>query len=133
LADSRGMDWRFNLGLVILGMVLLISIVAVLTFLVVPMVFEGRGSEPRVLPLSYFIAVGLGYILVEITLIQRFVLFLGHPTYALTVVVFSLLLSSGAGSVMARRWIADAQKLRMVLIAVVAFIVLNVLVLTSLL
>jgi len=34
------------------------------------------------------VAVGLGYILVEIAFIQRFVLFLGHPTYALTVVIF---------------------------------------------
>jgi len=39
---------------------------------------------------------------VEISLIQRFVLFLGHPTYALTVVVFLLLLSSGAGSAVSR-------------------------------
>ena len=55
----------------------------------------------------YFIAVGLGYILVEVSLIQRFVLFLGHPTYALTVVVFLMLLSSGMGSLASRRWIAD--------------------------
>jgi hypothetical protein len=55
--------------------------------------------------LLYFIAVGFGYILVEVSLIQRFVLFLGHPTYALTVVVFLLLLFSGAGSVAARRLI----------------------------
>jgi len=102
---------------------------------VVPLLLHhhGRGQRARLPALLYFIAVGLGYILVEISLIQRFVLFLGHPTYALTVVVFSLLLSSGAGSVMARRWIADAQKLRMVLIAVVAFIAVNVLVLPSLL
>ena len=119
LADSRGMDWRFNLGLVILGMVLLISIVAVLAFLVVPMVFEGRGSEPRVLPLSYFIAVGLGYILVEITLIQRFVLFLGHPTYALTVVIFLMLLSSGAGSLTARRLTAGKRVLTPVIFSIV--------------
>ena len=47
-------------------------------------------------------AVGLGYILVEIAFIQRFVLFLGHPTYALTVVIFLLMLSSGAGSLLSR-------------------------------
>ena len=52
--------------------------------------------------LLYFVAVGLGYILVEIAFIQRFVLFLGHPVYALTVVVFLLLLSSGAGSLASR-------------------------------
>ena len=48
---------------------------------------------------------GLGYILVEIAFIQRFVLFLGHPTYALTVVIFLLMLSSGAGSLFSRLWL----------------------------
>ena len=127
LADLRGtrggMDWRVNLGIVILGMVLAISIVAVIAFLVVPLMFEPRGSSPRVLPLSYFIAIGLGYILVEITLIQRFVLFLGHPTYALTVVIFLMLLASGAGSLTARRWMPRVQTLRPVLLAIVVGVV----------
>ena len=39
------------------------------------------------------------------TFIQRFVLFLGHPTYALTVVIFLLLVSSGAGSIASRWWL----------------------------
>ncbi len=63
---------------------------------------------------------GLGYILVEIAFIQRFVLFLGHPTYALTVVVFLLLLSSGAGSLASRRWLeqnTDDSLLPLALIA----------------
>ena len=123
LTDLRGtrggMDWRVNLGIAILGMVLAISIIAVIAFLVIPLSFEPRASYPRILPLCYFIAVGLGYILVEITLIQRFVLFLGHPTYALTVVIFLLLLSSGAGSLTARRWMARVQILRPVLLAIV--------------
>jgi hypothetical protein len=59
--------------------------------------------------LLYFIAVGLGYILVEIAFIQRFVLFLGHPTYALTVVIFLLMISSGAGSLFSRRWLPRSQ------------------------
>jgi MFS family permease len=63
----------------------------------------------------------LGYILVEIAFIQRFVLFLGHPTYALTVVVFLLLLSSGAGSLASRRWVDKTGRslLPMALIACV--------------
>ena len=74
--------------------------------------------------LLYFIAIGLGYILVEISLIQRFVLFLGHPTYALTVVVFLLLLSSGAGSVAARRRILNSGHMRTLLVLIVGLIVL---------
>jgi hypothetical protein len=75
------------------------------------------------LPLSYFIAIGLGYILVEIAFIQRFVLFLGHPTYALTVVVFLMLLSSGLGSLTSRRWIKHTIHVRVPLLAVGAAIV----------
>ena len=114
-----GMDWRVNLGIVILGMVLVISMVAVIAFLVIPLALEPRAPQPRLLLLCYFIAVGLGYILVEITLIQRFVLFLGHPTYALTVVIFLMLLTSGAGSLTARRWAAQVRTLRPVLLLIV--------------
>jgi hypothetical protein len=64
--------------------------------------------QPAV-PLLYFVAVGLGYILVEIAFIQRFVLFLGHPTYALTVVISLLMLSSGAGSLFSRLWLPRTE------------------------
>lgn len=46
----------------------------------------------------YFSALGLAYMLLEIALIQKFILFLGYPTRALSVIIFSLLLSSGIGS-----------------------------------
>ena len=108
-ALQRGMDWKNNLGVAVLGMVLAISLLAVLVFLVVPLAMGARGQQPRPLRLLYFIAVGLGYILVEIAFIQRFVLFLGHPVYALTVVVFLLLLSSGAGSMVSRWWLAETE------------------------
>jgi hypothetical protein len=59
---------------------------------------------------------------VEITFIQRFVLFLGHPTYALTVVVFLLMLSSGAGSFLSRRWLHEMSPVRWALFAIVLMI-----------
>ncbi len=104
-----GLDWKVNLGIAVLAMLLVISVFAVLAFLIVPLLLqtEHAGNPASVL---YFVAIGLGYILVEVTFIQRFVLFLGHPTYALTVVVFLMLLSSGAGSVISRKWIARPQR-----------------------
>jgi spermidine synthase len=134
---GRGMDWRINLGVVVLGMVLIISIVAVLAFLILPLALHRRhengGRRTSIVALLFFIAVGFGYILVEISLIQRFVLFLGHPTYALTVVVFLLLLSSGCGSVAARKWIAESHKILPLLALIAGLILLNVLVLPWLL
>lgn len=48
--------------------------------------------------LFYFACLGIGYILIEITLIQRLVLFLGQPAFAFQVVLFSMLVFSGLGS-----------------------------------
>jgi len=106
---QRGIDWKVNLGVVVLGIVFAISVVAVILFLIVPMALRSTRQQ-RQLPLLYFVAVGLGYILVEIAFIQRFVLFLGHPTYALTVVIFLLLLSSGVGSLLSRRLLSEPAR-----------------------
>lgn len=60
--------------------------------------------EPaRAWALLYFGLIGLAYLLVEIPLIQRFILFLGHPAYALTAVIFAVLLFSGIGSCWSER------------------------------
>lgn len=122
---GKGMDWRINLGVVVLGMLLIISLLAVVAFLILPLLLHGRdpgAAKTDLVALLYFIALGFGYILVEISLIQRFVLFLGHPTYALTVVVFLLLLSSGAGSIAARRWVSGGQRL-LALLALIAAVI----------
>ncbi len=60
-----------------------------------------RGAVP---PLAYFWLIGFAYLLVEIPLIQRFILYLGHPATAITAVLFTLLLSSGAGSRLSSRF-----------------------------
>ena len=105
----EGIDWKVNLGVLVLLLVLIISLCAVLAFLVMPLALKRGKARQSALPLLYFVAVGLGYILVEIAFIQRFVLFLGHPTYALTVVIFLLMLSSGAGSLFSRLWLPRAE------------------------
>ena len=123
---SRGIDWKVNLGVVILGLVLAISIAAVLVFLVLPLVIRGAGSRAPALPLAYFVAIGLGYMLVEITFVQRLVLFLGNPTYAITVVIFLLLLSSGAGSWASRSWLGKLSRVRVALGIIVAVLLADV-------
>jgi spermidine synthase len=129
---SQGIDWKVNLGVAVLAMVLVISCLAVLAFLVVPLALRG-GRRQRPIQLLYFVAVGLGYILVEITFIQRFVLFLGHPTYALTVVVFLLLLSSGAGSLASHKWVAHPKRTWIPLVFIAGILVLYVFILPGLL
>jgi hypothetical protein len=112
---------------------LVISLAAVLAFLVIPLAVRGVRGQVRPVRLLYFVAVGLGFILVEIAFIQRFVLFLGHPTYALTVVVFLLLLSSGAGSLASRKWMAQTQRAWLPLTLIVGALLLYVFILPGLL
>ena len=64
-----------------------------------------EGATPHFV---YFAAIGLGFMLVEISQLQRLTIFLGHPAYSLSVVLFSLLVSSGAGSLFTGQ-IADGQ------------------------
>jgi hypothetical protein len=121
---ESGIDWKVNLGVVVLGMVLIISVVAVLAFLIVPLLLRSQGQRQSLLPVLFFVAIGLGYIMVEIAFIQRFVLFLGHPTYALTVVIFLLLLSSGAGSLVSRRWLSHTERIWLPLTLIIAALLL---------
>ena len=92
----------------------LLVIVVALTgaFLAAPALVRRGESFPRsresALFLVYFLALGLGYLLVEIPLVQRFILFLGHPVHALSVVLLAMLVGSGAGSFLSARLPARA-------------------------
>jgi hypothetical protein len=78
----------------------------------------GKGSMR---PLLFFLFIGAGYILIQVALIQKFVLFLGHPTYALTVVIFSMLLSSGLGSFASKRFVrTQVGRLKAILMLILA-------------
>jgi hypothetical protein len=59
---------------------------------------------------TFFAAVGLGYLAVEVAFLQKFGLFLGHPNYALSVVLAALLLASGVGSLLSARLVAAFGK-----------------------
>jgi hypothetical protein len=63
----------------------------------------GVATRPRqlVAPAAYAMGIGYGYLAVEIVLIHELVLFVGHPTYAITAVIGSMLLGSGLGSLAA--------------------------------
>ncbi len=61
----------------------------------------------------YFFLTGLGYMFMEISLIQRFILFLGQPFYSISFIAASLLISSGLGSLFSSR--LDTKKLGIIL------------------
>ena len=111
-APTQAADFKSNAAVPRLLGLMAISLVATcLTLALPPLVLGSRLPRQRGVRgfLLYFLFIGAGYILIEVGLIQKFVLFLGHPTYALTVVIFSLLVSSGVGSAFSRRVVGDSE------------------------
>lgn len=85
----------------------LVAIVAGLTLVLFFLPFALRGRIPRadgfVEGSAYFAAIGLAFMFVELPLIQRFTPFLGHPSRATTVVLATMLLGAGVGSMLGAR------------------------------
>lgn len=92
------------------------SITIILFFL--PLAFRGRLPRgPGLLRnTTYFAAIGVAFMFVEIPLLQRLTLYLGHPSYATTVVLGALLLGAGLGSSLAQR--ASDQRARLLALLV---------------
>ncbi len=103
--DSQGvtaMDGQTVLMLLLLEMLLVAA----------GLFWVSRRMEPgggRPAAWIYFACIGLGFMLTEVCYSQKLVLFLGHPVYALSVVLFSMLIFSGAGAMLHRR---IARKIR---------------------
>ena len=127
-ASTRSADYKINRAVPLLFELLAVSLLATLIILGLPPLVLGARlphEKPVLRFLLYFLAIGAGYILVEVALIQKFVLFLGHPTYALTVVIFSMLVSSGLGSYYSRRLLGQSDsRLRMALVTAAALLAL---------
>jgi hypothetical protein len=73
----------------------------------------------------YFLGIGLGYILVQISLLQRLMVVLGRPTLALSVVLFSMLLGTGCGAAATERLFPSGNLRRAMLMVVGALVVLR--------
>ena len=126
-----GRSMLFGNGLSALMTLMGISALLVLLFIVGPLIVSARPAAGWGRWLMYFGALGAGFMLLEVALLQRFVLLLGHPVYSLTVTLFSLLLGTGLGSFLSRRVPAGRVKavaMRM-LLAVAAVAVLAALLL----
>ena len=101
------------LGLNSFSAVVLLSLLGLVTVLVIcgiviPLWLGQRGAlagqrASKLRDLAFFVCIGVGFIIVEIGLLQRFTLFLGHPIHSLRVVLFALLLSSAVGSLLSGR------------------------------
>jgi hypothetical protein len=94
-------------GYFVLLALLALALLAAGALILLPLAARRGGTVGRQgalgVTLGYFALLGLGYLCVEIPLLQQFILFLGHPAYATATVLFALLLFSGVGSLLSRR------------------------------
>lgn len=82
-----------------------ISLVLVIGTIVLPLrpAISDVGRPLALAGSAYFFLIGAGFMMIEIGLLQRFSVFLGHPIYALSIVLFSMILATGVGSLISDR------------------------------
>ena len=111
-------DLEDSLGERVLILLLGLAVVLGGIFLLLPFVTirdEWRQLPRKGTSLIYFSCLGLGFMLLEISLIQRLVLFLGFPTYSLTVTLASILIFTGVGALLSGRFAHRGRRLLPVL------------------
>ncbi|MCE9651906.1 MAG: hypothetical protein K8Q89_02445, partial [Nitrosarchaeum sp.] len=98
----------------ILETLLYISIIIVGAFLVIPFIWLRSSEKKSELAISsvviYFAALGSGFILIELALLQKLILLLGNPTMTFAILLFTMLLSSGIGSLISAKMIKNGTK-----------------------
>ncbi len=113
-------SWAQSLGVVsgnlrattTLAVLFAVSALLVAGVILVPLLASGMprmDAQSFALSLWYFAAIGLGYMLVQIPSMQRFSVYLGHPVYAVVVILFSMILATGIGSWFSDRMSVDSS------------------------
>lgn len=101
--DNRPYFFQFERGLP-QNLTLLVIAVALITIVAFGMIFNANQAETNLTykwSFLYFALLGIGFIAIEIAVIQKLQLFLGHPTIAVTAVIATFLIGGGLGSLLA--------------------------------
>jgi hypothetical protein len=116
----------FGKGLFILTQVALISVAMVTLFLIIPLLFSRKhiiaGQGHALWDITYVACLGLGFMCIEIGMMQKFSLYLGFPTYTLSVVLFVLLTAGATGSYLFGRRAHPASRHKQLLIIFCALV-----------
>lgn len=101
---ARGPDSLGQQAAVLLVELLALVLALTLVCIALPLAFAGtRPGRSDAALLAFFAAIGMGFMLIEISMLQRLIIFLGHPIYSLSVILFVLLLAGGLGSLLSAR------------------------------
>jgi hypothetical protein len=134
---ERGGAPLTDAGYLVMVATLAQAVIASLLLILLPIWIYQRHSNPvqqgirRTRVMGYFFILGLAFLFIEIAFIQKFLLFLHHPLYAIAVVLSSFLVFSGLGSAWLGRVSADSRS-RVLSQAVTGIVVIGTLYLLSL-
>jgi len=109
----------FTVLLVALAVLVVLCVLAFAS----PLGFARDVGRPTLPALGFFASIGLGFVLFEVIMIQRFVLFLGFPAYSLSIVLAALLATTGAGAFLSQRWRRPSRALPAILAAAALLII----------
>lgn len=113
-------------GQLVLFMILVVAILFSVVAIMLPLLRVA--AEARAMPhrwgfLTYFAALGVGFIFAEISFVQKFILFLGYPTYSLTVMLFSFLTAAGVGAYFSARLPGKPKRVLPTLVGILTLLV----------
>jgi len=100
------------LAMATLAVIILWSAILVIAVIVLPARASVKSVAPELVRAGtcYFLLIGVGFMLIEIAFLQRISTFLGHPIYALSIVLFSIIISTGIGSLISGRISFDSRR-----------------------
>ena len=125
LSQQGVLHGNYSAGTTI-AVIVALSLALVLATMIVPSLPSLRQTSAGLATLGtlYFALIGLGFMFVEIGIIQRVSIFLGHPVYGLAIGLFSMILSTGVGSLLSERVRLDTRGRLLVWAALLVFFVL---------
>ncbi|RPI68170.1 MAG: hypothetical protein EHM47_14830, partial [Ignavibacteriales bacterium] len=123
----------FEVGYILLYLTFFQILLLALILIILPLFKIGWKGENTFQTLLYFSGLGLGYMFIEINLIQKFTLYFGNIIYAAAAVVSLMLISSGLGSLFSQRIKALSSRIIRILFLIVVSLIIYTLVLSPLL
>jgi hypothetical protein len=130
--NSAGEKWQiFVEGGYLLPMIFIQALAASAAFIVLPL-FAVHGKrlfaqkKETIKYLGYFFLIGISFMFVEISLMQKLILFLDHPVYAVSAVLFSILVFSGIGSLISKSYVGSKSLLKIISALAIVLVIMTI-------
>ncbi len=106
----------------------IVVILAIVLILIIPLniiPYKLSKDKLKLVPWLYFFAIGMGFMSLEVILMQKFTLFIGPSVYSLSAILFTLLIFSGIGSRFSEKF-----NINVIFLGIVVWVLLDIFILT---